>query len=150
MKAAGFSLTRDQMDAFYQYLVQEIHPESLQMTPTLQVDGVLDIAGVTQELLESLKILEPFGESNPEPKFVIKDVMITYPQILKNGHVSCALVGRSGGRLNAIAFRAVDTQVGTTLLKNQNRYFHVAGTLKLDTWKGNTKIQMYIEDLVAA
>jgi len=150
MKAAGFSLRRDQMEAFYQYLVQEIHPESLQMTPTLQIDGVLDIAGVTQELLESLKILEPFGESNPEPKFVIKDVMITYPQILKNGHVSCALVGRSGGRLNAIAFRAVDTQVGTTLLKNQNHYFHVAGTLKLDTWKGNTKIQMYIEDLVAA
>jgi len=150
MKAAGFSLKKDKMEAFYQYLCAEIKPELLQVTPTLQIDGVLDILGVTQDLLESFKILEPFGESNPEPRFVIKDVMLTHATVLKNGHVSCTLVGRSGGRLNAIAFRAVDTQIGMTLLQNQNHYFHVAGTLKLDTWKGNTKIQMYIDDLVAA
>ena len=150
MKAAGFSLKKEKIDDFYQYLCENIDKEKLKTVSSLQIDGVLDIHGVNAELLESLKVLEPFGESNPEPCFVVSNVMISNSIPLKNGHISCILMGRDGGRLSAIAFRVADKEIGTILLKNTGKYYHVAGRIKQDIWKGKTKIQMYIEDLAEA
>ena len=146
-QAAGFSLKKDKIDDFYQYLCQNIDKNNLKTVSSLYIDGVLDIHGVNTELLESLKVLEPFGESNPEPCFVITNVMISNSISLKNGHVSCILTGRDGGRLSAIAFRVADKEIGSVLLKNTGKYYHVAGRIKQDIWKGKAKIQMYIEDL---
>ncbi len=149
--AAGFSLKRDKLDAFRNYLKQHITQDMLGAHPTtLEIDGVLDVSGATMELLEKLAMLAPFGESNPEPVFVIKDVMIARTNTLRNGHIACTLSGRSGALLNAIAFRASDTELGMHLLNAKGRYFHIAGTLKQDTWKGRTKVQFQIMDAAFA
>ena len=58
------------------------------------------------------------------------------------GHVACTLVGPDGGRLRAIAFRCADQPVGQALLR-RDALLHVAGTLRLDRWNGNVRVQLF-------
>lgn len=149
--AAGFSLKREKLDDFYRYLQENIKQEDFQdKSNILEIDGVLDIGGVTIELLDKLENLAPFGEANPEPRFVIKDVMIKYVKPLKNGHIACSLTGRGGGHLNAIAFRVADTELGNRLMTARDGYFHIAGVLKKDVWQGREKVQLQIQDMANA
>ena len=146
--AAGFSLQKDKIDAFYHYLQENITPDKCQNSATtLEIDGVLDIAAATPSLVNKLSLLAPFGEANPEPRFVIQNVMITRSTLLKNGHIACTLTGRGGGYLNAIAFRSADTELGHQLLTARGQYFHIAGLLKRDSWKGAEKVQLQIQDM---
>lgn len=149
--AAGFSLHREKLEAFYEYLKQNITPDKFDAKMNvLNIDGMVDILGVTPDLVESLALLSPFGESNPEPRFVVKDVMISRPILLKNGHIACTLTGRSGKYLAGIAFRADGTDMGEKLMNARDMYFHVAGFLKHETWKGKTKLQIQIHDIAEA
>lgn len=147
--AAGFSLSRDKIADFIQHLRESIPAAAgKDRAVTLDIDGILDIGGANLDFIQKVNLLAPFGEANPEPRFVIKDVVISRTVLLKNGHVGCTLSGRGGGYLQAIAFRAADTELGHQLMTGINTYFHVAGILKQDSWRGQTKIQFQIQDAV--
>lgn len=146
--AAGFSLKSEKIPDFKAYLMEKIKPEFLSQGPnTLEADGILDLNGVTIDLLQKLELLAPFGEANPEPSFILKNVYITYTNLLKNGHISLGLANNSGKKLSAIAFRAADTEMGKVFLASHGeKYFDLMVSLKKDTWKGHTKIQIQILD----
>ncbi|MBQ4472165.1 MAG: single-stranded-DNA-specific exonuclease RecJ [Alphaproteobacteria bacterium] len=146
--AAGFSLEKSKLNDFIQYLTDSIKPELLNQAPSdLMADGMLDLAGVTPQLVQKLELLAPFGEANPEPMFIIKDVRITYASLLKNGHLSVGLSNRDGLKMNAIAFRSADTEMGKAFLTTHGeKFFDLMVTLKRDTWRGHTKIQIQILD----
>lgn len=148
--AAGFSLSLDKLPAFREYLAEQIQPEALQDRPaTLMVDGILDAGAVSVDMMRHLSLLEPFGESNTEPMFVVRDLMVSHIIQLKNGHIGCSLVSKSGQYLSGIAFRVEGTPLGDFLLKSDKSYCHVAGAIKMDTWKGKTKIQIQIQDMMS-
>lgn len=148
--AAGFSLSLDKLPAFREYLAEQIRPEALQDRPaTLMVDGILDAGAVSVDMMRHLSLLEPFGESNTEPMFVVRDLMVSHIIQLKNGHIGCSLVSKSGQYLSGIAFRVEGTPLGDFLLKSDKSYCHVAGAIKMDTWKGKTKIQIQIQDMMS-
>ena len=146
--AAGFSLKRAQLDNFIMYLTDTIRPELLEQDINeFEVEGILDLSGLTLDLVQKLESLAPFGEGNPEPLFILKDVHITYANLLKNGHISVGLSNKEGKKANAIAFRAADTEMGKTfLITHGEDFFDLLVTLKKDTWKGQTKIQIQILD----
>ena len=149
--AAGFSLKKEKLDDFYQYLKENISPDIADISASsLDIDGVLDIGGVTPDLLDKLDLLAPFGESNPEPRFMIQNVRVSYTKLLKNGHISCSLTGRGGIYLSAIAFRSADTEMGNQLLKAHDTLFHVVGILRRDNWRGQNKVQVQIQDMAKA
>ena len=145
--AAGFSLKKENLEAFKTYLKENISFDMIANDGTmLEIDAVIDAASANVDLMDKIALLAPFGESNPEPVFVLKDMLVTRSTILKNGHIACTLTSKSGKYINAIAFRSVDTELGNRLLNKEKVYMHIAGTLKKDTWKGNTKVQMQIID----
>ena len=149
--AAGFSLSEDKLEAFKVYLKEQIKPEMISADLSAEaVDGILTLGGVNDSLMDALAMLAPFGESNPEPRFVLTDVLVTRANLLRNGHVACTLSARGGKSINAIAFRAADTELGVQLLNEHRRYMHVLGVLKRDVWRGRSKIQFQIEDAAFA
>lgn len=146
--AAGFSLNKSKLPDFIQYLTETITSKNVSLSPNeLEAEGILDLAGITPELVQKLEYLAPFGEANPEPLFILKDVHITYANLLNNGHISAGLSNKSGYKMSAIAFRAADTEMGKSFLTSHgNELFDLMVTLKRDTWRGKTKIQIHILD----
>ena len=55
----------------------------------------------------------------------------------------------SGQRLNAIAFKVADTDLGQAFLRGIGQRFHILGTLKKDVWNGRQKVQIQILDAMA-
>ena len=54
---------------------------------------------------------------------------------------------RATARLNAIAFRAVGQPLGQALIENRGRRMHAAGTLSIDRWKGDERVQFRLLDV---
>jgi single-stranded-DNA-specific exonuclease len=145
--AAGFTVARRRLDEFRAFVDDRLTGQLAgPLRPILELDGVLDAGGATLDLVEALRRLGPFGSGNAEPRFAVIGARVIAPRVVGMGHVSCLLAGQAGGRLKAIAFRAADAELGHALLANDGTPLHLAGTLRVDTWQGNTSVQMFIED----
>jgi single-stranded-DNA-specific exonuclease len=146
--AAGLTVQREKLPEFCQFLSEQIAkqlpPEGI--VPRIRADGVLSPDGLTLELLEDLEKLEPFGAGNEEPRIVVSRARIERATVVGTNHVSCSLSGASGRRIKAIAFRAMDKELGPFLLSNQGQIAHFCGKIKKDTWQGKEQVQLFIDD----
>ena len=129
-----------------EYVVSKIGREAI--TPVLEIDAVLDVAGATKELAKALDGLEPYGAGNPEPKLMLKNVYIIRPSLVGIGHVRCVLSSDSGGSLKGMAFRVGDNDIGQAMLNSKGERFDVVGVLRRDCWQGRDDVQFIIEDLL--
>ncbi len=146
--AAGFAVTEDNIPALIAFVQDDVRRQlqGERLAPSLNFDGALAVSAVTAELVAELDCVAPFGAGNDEPRFVVVDAHVSKADIVGSGHVRCFLSGRSGGRLKAIAFNSVDSDLGQLLLTAAGRRLHLVGTIRADTWQGRTDAQLIIED----
>ncbi|HEY8450043.1 MAG TPA: single-stranded-DNA-specific exonuclease RecJ, partial [Bacillota bacterium] len=151
-QAAGFTVKRDQLPAFKAFLAERMaaHLAAGEIVPRLTIDGALAVTAASPDLVSSLERVGPYGVGNPEPRFVFTDVRVVRADIVGGKHVRCQLADQRGGRLSAIAFRAAGTALGDALLAGAGSGLHVAGCLRADTWRGETRVQLQIEDAAPA
>jgi single-stranded-DNA-specific exonuclease len=71
---------------------------------------------------------------------------VNFAAIVGEQHVRCVLTSADGARVPAIAFRALESQLGPTLLNSKGRPLHVAASLKAEEWNGSTRVQALIRD----
>jgi single-stranded-DNA-specific exonuclease len=149
--AAGFTVERARLAEFQDFLAQRLQAQlDGELVPILELDGALDAAGANVDLVETLAQVGPFGSGNPEPRFAIAAARIAKADVVGSGHVRLILSGAGGARLKAIAFRAADSEMGHALLAHQGATFHLAGTLRIDSWQGNTNVQLIVDDAAPA
>jgi single-stranded-DNA-specific exonuclease len=146
--AAGFTAEAERLDALEGFL----HARAAAVignggvVPRLSLDGALDAGAASPALVEQIARLGPFGSANPEPRFAVPAARIVRADVVGEAHVRCVLGGATGGRLKAIAFRALETPLGQTLLRRDGGCLHVAGHLRADTWQGRDGCQLIIDD----
>lgn len=150
--AAGFSLASNRLPEFEAFMAERLRAQLAGggMAPSLDVDGAVDLSACTPQLLDLLARIGPFGAGNEEPRFVLPSVRVARADVVGQGHVRCFLTGAGGGRLKAIAFKCVDSDLGIALLTGTGTALHVAGTLRLDTWQGRNECQLIIDDAAPA
>lgn len=149
--AAGFTVARDKMDALSDFLAERLQAQlEGELVPLLELDGALDAGAAGTDLVETLAQVGPFGSGNPEPRFAVSGARIARADVVGSGHVRLMLAGAGGKRLKAIAFRAADSEMGHALLSSAGAAFHLAGTLRVDTWQGNSTVQLIVDDAAIA
>ena len=52
-----------------------------------------------------------------------------------------------GSVINAIAFRVAGQPLGTALMQNRGRSVHAAGTLSIDRYQGEERVQFRLMDI---
>jgi single-stranded-DNA-specific exonuclease len=82
--AAGLSLTHQQLAPFYNFLRET----PMQPAQSLLIDTETTIGALRKTDFE---ILEPFGQSNPVPRFLLQDVRIASYQMLQDVHARITL-----------------------------------------------------------
>jgi single-stranded-DNA-specific exonuclease len=150
--AAGFSADVDKLAPLHAFLNERLAATVTEATATngLRLDGAVSPAGATLDLVAALQRVAPFGTGNPEPRFAVPGARVSWPQVVGTNHVSFTLTGADGGRLRAVAFRAMDCPLGPALLAHDGAPFHVAGKLRLNVWKGVESVQMIVDDAAPA
>lgn len=150
--AAGFTVSGPKLDALRSFLTGRIADQlaAAPLVPTLELDGALAVGAATPALVGTLGRLGPFGTGNAEPRFALTDARVVRADVVGANHVRCILQGSDGGRLKAIAFRALDSDLGKALLTGRGTPFHIAGVLRIDRWNGTEGVQLLIDDAAPA
>ncbi len=149
--AAGFSIRRSRMPEFAAFLSHRIGASAGASAPREWIiDALLSPSAATIGFADEVERAGPFGSGNPEPLFMMPDMLLVYAGIVGESHVRLRAVGRDGQGISAIAFRAASSELGTALLGARGRRVHLLGRLKRDDYGGVPKVQFQIEDAVAA
>lgn len=113
----------------------------------LPIDAAVTPAGAGPDLARRLQALAPFGAGNEEPRLVLPRAQVVESRIVGGEHVACTLSGADGdGRLRAVGFRMTAGAAGAVLLR-RDTLVAVAGRLRLDSWNGQERTQLEIDDV---
>ena len=151
-QAAGLTVAEDQLGALRAFLEARVRArlQAIGYRPSLGIDGSLRPVAATTGLLGQLEQVAPFGPGNEEPRFVLPDARVQGARVVGEDHVRFDLTAAEGGRLKAIAFRALDRPLGFALLNTRGMPLHIAGKLRRDRWRGNDGVQLIVEDAAEA
>ena len=150
--AAGFGLRSEQLEDFSQYLAARFADLSGAVADAfdLDLDVLLAASGATQAFVSEMERLGPFGAGNAEPVVAIADARVVFADVVGKDHVRFRLAGGDGARLDGIAFRKADTALGQGILASRGQPIHAAGRLRADTWNGQIRVQLQLEDAAPA
>jgi len=106
--AAGISVEESKFDnfrvAFSAAARKALSDEA--MTPLLELDAEVKLKDLTLSFLENYKLMEPFGQKNPEPLFFCRRVMPKLPgRSIKGKHLRLMLT-QDGAGMDSVWFNA--------------------------------------------
>lgn len=146
--AAGLKIRAENIDALRErinaHAAEHIRPEDL--VPELRIDAEVSSRTLDVALVESLKMLEPYGAGNPKPVFVTRELTLRdEPYVMKEKHLKLKLVDRAGKTFEAVWWDGVERSTEQTLKPRSG--IEIAYSPELNTWQGNTRLQLVVEDL---
>ncbi len=113
-------------------------------TAEIPVDYHLDLDDITDQLIDELESLNPFGEENPEPVFMASHIDIVSAKIVGERHRRLSVkAGSPGGNkhFSAIHFNIDPDET------IRDHYDHILFRLSWNYWKGRKTAQMVVEAL---
>ncbi|MEA2929023.1 MAG: single-stranded-DNA-specific exonuclease [Hyphomicrobiales bacterium] len=147
--AAGVTLVPDKLADFRAYLEETLSGsvEAARHEDSLLIDGALTAAGANVALYADIARAGPFGAGQTEPVFAFPSHTIAYAEEVGQAHVRARLRAGDGTMINAIAFRSAGKPLGKALLDNRGRNVHAAGTLSIDRYQGEERLQFRVMDI---
>ncbi len=108
--AAGLSLLQEEVDTLRRRLNENTSLTMEMLIPKVSIDIHLPLGFITTELVNELRLLEPFGKGNEKPLFAEKDLKVKSAFIIgKNASGIRLLVENKYGReMEAVYFGPVD------------------------------------------
>ena len=148
-QAAGVRVKDCNLEKFCKKMSELIEKdlEGKEMNLAREADMEIKAEDIGWELLLELKKMEPFGEGNNEPIFIIRNLIVEDVKIVGNGnkHLKMFLRAESGSpkMFDAIFFGG-GNDFGE--IKKGDK-IDIACNLCQDEWNGNKKIQLKVIDL---
>ncbi|WP_372603652.1 single-stranded-DNA-specific exonuclease RecJ [Actibacterium sp.] len=150
--AAGLSVARDRLDDAMARLSELLEKQGAGLAgpADLRLSGLLMPGAATVELIEQIDGAGPFGASAPAPRFAFADMQIGFAKRVGESHLKISFGDGMSPRLDAIAFGAFDSGLGAALNDHGGARFHLAGRLEINTWRGQHRVQLRLEDAARA
>ena len=130
-----------QMKKEFEEYTQNSHISDI--IPIIQIDKQVDIKKINIQEVNELKLLEPYGEGNKMPVFLIKNLKILSIRSLSEGkHIKLKL-GIDNHMIDAIGFNM--GEVADKYLIGDK--VDIVGSLEVNQFGGNENIQVNLKDL---
>jgi single-stranded-DNA-specific exonuclease len=147
--AVGLTMAPEQLDRFADDFSQRLRPI---VTPEagvpLRIDATLEISECTMDLLDFLAACEPFGNGNPQPVWMLRDLQVARETCLVgDGHLKLFVFDGAGARASAIAFGWERPESPDDL---HGRAIDLAVTLRKHIFNGKTEVEMRVVDVRAS
>ena len=115
--------------------------------PLIEIDACVALGELTLENVEKLDTLAPFGQENPVPCFLARDVTLANCRAVgaEKNHFSCAL---SDGRntVAGIMFHCTDIEA----LMHTDSVVNAAFEVQIDEWRGRRSVKAMLQSLAPA
>lgn len=145
--AAGMTIEIDKIetfaDQFENYAQQNLSQDDV--VEKLHIDALIPLAKLRREFVNELAMLGPFGQGNPEPVFATKAISLANPP---------RRVGAQGDHLqlvitdNTASIRCIGFGMGRLEKKLLERdFFNAAYQPKINSFNGNTKVELVLADV---
>ena len=144
--AAGFTLGKENLKKFTDYILQDFQKNVNLRNNTFYYDSEISSHSLKQEFYENLKKIEPFGTGNMLPTFLIKDLTILKSKILNNSHISLILKSKTGFSIKSISFNSINTKMADFLI-GYKKNINVIGQISENIWNNKKTLQLTIRDI---
>jgi single-stranded-DNA-specific exonuclease len=144
--AAGLQIREENIADFQQAFEREIQRTTAPKTlmPVLHIDSELDFAAISDDLIDELEALMPFGTGNPEPLFLARNVKVISAKIVGRNHRRMVLSQASGyqtATMPAIHFNVTGENA------QKFHFDRMVFRLQWNRWNGQKTAQIVIEDV---
>ena len=140
--AIGLSLKEENFDNF-KVNIEKVTSERIDKDalPSIKVDAIVDVRNINMEIFNHMKLLEPYGESNPSPLFVSKNLKVESVRLLSNDkHLKLSL--KDGNIiLNAIGFNFGDKPI------RLGDKVDIVYALEINRYNNMESIQLNVKDI---
>ncbi len=147
--AAGVTIQAVDLDRFLAYVTERLTDpvSTMRLRDNFAIDATLTAGGAQPGVVTALERAGPFGQGQPEPVFAFpQHRLVEAREVGSGGHMRVKLRGGDGSIIGGIAFRAAGQPLGNALSQAIGNTLHVAGTLSIDRWGGNEKVEVRIMD----
>lgn len=145
-QAAGLTIKNNNLEKFKDNLLKEIDAKLKpnDFVPFLDIDCELPLSDINWSLYDEIEKFAPFGQGNPRPKFLVKDLTVQEVRMVGNGDKHLKLkLGDDNKGLKAIGFG-----LGEWFQKIKlNDKIDVIAELLVDEWNGNRELQLNVVDI---
>ncbi len=155
--AAGFTVEADKLPAFTDYMNQRLRAgvEAYGQHKIFEAEVILHVSGISVRLAKMLEQLGPFGNGNPQPRFIIENALVELVKLAGQEHLMVMVKdGSVGGnpksRCKAMAFRCVGTPMGDLLQASHGKRLHLAGKINVNIWQQIERAEFIIDDVCVA
>lgn len=135
--AGGFAVEEGKIDEFYSFMLESTaHAgECIERVKELKVDAVLSISAITGQLVREINKAAPFGNGNPNPRFLVNNVKVVNLKAIGRNHlmiiVADPMLSHShGNSLKCVLFKAMDTEIGQILAHSMGKHINILGSLQ--------------------
>jgi single-stranded-DNA-specific exonuclease len=145
LQAAGLRIAEARLPSFrraFEEAVLQVYGPDV-FIPTLAVDAELDLSEISEDLVNQLETLMPFGAGNPEPLFMARDLVVVSSSWVGRHHRRMVLRQASGPAHRT--FRAIHFQADAQSA-SRDRFERLAFKLRWNRWNGSRTIQLVIEE----
>lgn len=143
--AAGLSIRRKDISEFRQkineYADNKLHEDDLCVR--VEADRELNIADLSIQLVREISLLEPFGNMNPTPNFIIKGLKVQRASLMSTGNHSKFIFEKDGQTINAVMFQKSYLKLNI----KENDVVDVLFTLDINKFNNIENLQMIIQDI---
>jgi len=147
-QAAGAQVLEENMEKFYTKLSGLIEKELVgkDITPAIEIDLEVSPQDLDWNLVDGINKLQPFGEGNEEPIFLMKNLLIENMKVVGNGskHLKLSLRAKSSPKI----FESIGFGLGENILNLKvGDAVDIVFNLQEDEWNGNKKMQLNLVDI---
>lgn len=143
--AAGLSVRRKDLDAFREkineYANKTLKEEDLYYK--IEADRELSLDDISMSLANEINKLEPFGNMNQTPNFIVRGLRVIRAQLIGAGNHSKFVLEHNGKTITAVMFY----KSFLSLDIKENDVVDVLFTLDINRFQGIESVQMIIQDI---
>ena len=143
--AAGFSIDKSKIKDFEKFINNKFKENNIFINN--KYISKISLNAVNVDFYNDLKKLAPFGSGNPNPIFLIENVKIIKPQLLKNKYVSFYIKSKFGKLIQGFSFNILESAIKRTLLYSKKELSLIV-QIKENNWKNKKKLQLILLDVI--
>ena len=143
--AAGLTLHEKKLNKFKNFLNRIYMKKDLSNSNKYM--SKISLSSINMSFLNEINKLAPFGNHNNKIIFLIENVKIIKPLIIKKKFISCFIKFKTNKLIKAVSFNPIESSISLNLLY-QKKEVSILTRINKNNWNNKTNIQLEIVDVI--